>query len=281
MNNNELEKKLMSHLLFGDFSQGFDLSALYDNQPTKVANELDDLRNQYNQKQIPDKRFYPSPNVKKLRQFDAGLADIKNTNARDTYKYFDSETKLNLKGMNNSVYGAVSYDPNQRKLTRVADINHNTLLNRAPNEVLDTVLHESAHVDDLKNGTQYQGFLKSFGPVDWEERYKELESLKKYNTSANMFDNHMETRANLRSSLGRQLYGTPPKDHFKELLDALEPKGITYTPTGGENDRRRVSIKNRNEMLRAIEMDLFPRERWLDPREPTWQESLKDLFKRK
>jgi len=61
------------------------------------------------------------------------------------------------------------------------------------------------------------------------------------------------------------------------LLKILqEAGGVTYTPSSSTSSTNQVKLRDKEAILKGLEMDMFPRERWLEPREPSYKEKFSD-----
>jgi len=211
--------------------------------------------------------------------------DFKDKNSRDYYKYLHPETKVRAaKPIDNVTLGYVD-----RRAPKIAEI---------VKPDLGTILHEATHVDTNLHPKQAYFLGSKTSPLN--SMYLHLNSLPKdlkdkYVRGSNIGVSPDEGRANLRAAFGEQPYGTTSEEFFNALLDELYKRQDTYKydnqAYAKEHSREPRAIP-RSGALRALEMDLFPRERWIEPRPPTFKEAwgdklteakqgLQNLFKRK
>lgn len=265
----------------------YSLEDMMTRQPQFQAVDIEGLRQQYNQTVPEGKRFYPTPATTTLQNlqslFDEALSQ---TNARDVKKYFAPNSRV-APGSWRGVSGYVAHNaPND------AYVSPETLNLGSRKHAINTVLHELGHSDHMTNDPQKRNLFGEVDPLNLINFTDQLKahSLKKYFPAGNAFDDGKEIRANLRASLGEQPYGTSAAQHFGPLLDALMSTGVNkdqfgrtmskleYFPRSANSGLNGVKINDRDTLLKVLEMDLFPRERWLEPRQPTYKERIKDTF---
>jgi len=284
--NDDITAKVWAQLYPSRY-EPYSLEDMLTRQPKFQAVDIEGLRQQYN-KTVPEgKRFYPSPAVPTLENlqamFDQALAE---TNARDVKKYFAPNSRIGP-GSYGGASGHVSLNaPND------AYISPNTLNVASPKHAINTALHELAHSDHMTNDPQKRNLIGEVEPLNLSNFSDQLKAhaLKKYFPASNAFDDGKEIRANLRASLGEQPYGTSAAQHFGPLLDALMSTGVSkdqfgrtmsrleYFPRRATSGFNGVKVEDRDTLLKMLEMDLFPRERWLEPRKPTYKERIKDTY---
>lgn len=270
----------MKEMLFGDDHGTFSLSDMRTRQPLETAAGIENVRQSYNSRMIPDRKFYPSPKPKTLRQLQTTFDDLYGRNGEELYKYFDPATMIAPQRMPRNINGEVAYNPKDRSAANTVGISTVHLWDDPLDHRVNTLLHEGAHVDDLRNHKNPGNLFGEVEPINLLQHTGALAKMPnrdKYFKSGNWASNPKEPRANLRASLGEQPRGTTSAAHFDDLLKILqEAGGVTYTPSSSTSSTNQVKLRDKEAILKGLEMDMFPRERWLEPREPTYKEKFSD-----
>lgn len=263
----------------------YSLLDLFNNLPRKDAQALRTELIDYNKTLPKDKQFYDSQASNILD----GLAFAYGENKNSDYwpKYFHPKTTFQIDPNYLAALGYVRREKeNQHRV-------HMTLpgLVTSPK---NTLLHEGSHVDAFLNPRQGYFLGEKVSPIQQllrdiynkveKEKPRKSFTDKNYFPSGNSGENIDEMRANLRAGFGEQPMGTTMEEYLKPILDELYSSAIrpyVYDRNQIPGDSRSFSLNTipREDAAYHIERDLFPRERWIEPRKPTIKERLSDLFK--
>lgn len=261
-------------------SPSFSLEEMYKRTPETMAENLHGMMIEHNKSQIPDKKLYGPdkyyrPGINGSRDLQQTWDGLQNTNGSDTIRYFHPETNLRMTDMEPRTLGFVD-----RKVPNVVNMSSYWGSEDPVSKRTNTLLHEATHVDD---NLRKDNKLNIFGEIpgfNYEQLVRKLppDVKKDHFTASNSEESYREMRANLRASLGSAPKGTSEEDHFKAILDAQNgwTNPIDYYPTEAQGMFDKVKLRSREEILKGMMNDMFPRERWLEPREPTWRESMDD-----
>lgn len=273
--------------LFTENPGNFTLQDMYTQKPVQNAQRYTEMINEYNktvprdqQFYGPDKRFVSgiTPNANMQTAFDG----LQETNGYDTIRYFHPKTRFVADPtLDWGTLGQVDRQeyPDTMHLN-ASNLFDNLLGKFNSKKVGNTMLHEATHIDDNMRKDHKADLFGEVPGFNYEQLIRKLpEDVKKQHlTAANAEDGSREMRANFRASLGSAPRGTSEEDHFKSVLDAQDgwTNPIYYYPADATGMFDKVNLRSREEILRGMMHDMFPRERWLEPREPTWKERLQD-----
>ena len=265
-------------------------------KPYKDAETIEEMFNQFNKTLPRDRQFDKPRSARRLKNLDLMFTSAPGLNKDDVRKYHHPDTKVKAStNMGPLTMGYVQF-PNKEKGIAGDTMN---LAAYDPRDS-DTVLHEASHIDSNLAPTQGYFLGEKRSPLDslyfklMEDTKKKKDFAKRYITSGNYGDSIDEIRAELRASLGMAPKGTTARQHFSPLLEHLfkdknifEQRQLVYDPNQlppgakqptllpGNLTKRTLTNENVYDLL---ERDLFPRERWIEPREPTVSERIQDFI---
>ncbi len=239
----------------------------------------------YNRTLPKDKQFYDPQSANVLER----LAPPRRANKNSDYwpKYFHPKTTFQI---DPNFVNALGYVKRQKGQQHKVHMTLPGLVTTPKN----TLLHEGSHVDAFLNPRQGYFLGEKVSPIQQllrdiynkveKEKPKKSFTDKNYFPSSNSGENIDEMRANLRAGFGEQPMGTTMEDYLKPILDELYSSALrpyVYDRNQIPGDSRSFSLNTipREDAAYHIERDLFPRERWIEPRKPTIRERLSDLFK--
>jgi hypothetical protein len=273
-----------------DESPEFSLQDMFRGEPGIHAQAVRAGINEYNKGMIsdrklhnPDQYYYPA--VRGQENLQELFNALPNTNGADTFRYFNPNSRFVNHNLRGGLLGQVA-----DKTPDLVELNSQYHYGEPLSKRLNTLLHESSHVDDNRRPDKKSNLFGDVPGLNYYELFRGVpESIKsKYLTAGNAEDHGYETRANLRAGLGIQKKGTSEEEYFKDLMDTRSTwtNPVTYTPTEAKGMFDQVQLRGKEAIMKGLMNDLFPRERYLEPREPTWKESiqdkiqsLKDIFK--
>lgn len=283
-----MDKNQLSFLL--DIAPAFSLQEMFQGKPQQAADNNQQMLSDFNKTQIPDKRFY-GPDLRYIPAISGSRAvqetwdGLQDRNGADTRRYFHPETKIRVTNMKPGTMGYVEHE-----FPDIVNLSSYHSKNDPMSARTNTLLHEATHVEDNYRKDKKSNLFGDVPGFNYEQLIRKLpEDVKtQHFTAGNAEDTYNEMRANLRASLGNARKGTTEEEHFKSMLDAQNgwTNPIDYYPTEAQGLGDRVQLRSREAIMKGLMNDLFPRERYLEPREPTWKESiqdkiqsLKDMFK--